>query len=194
MKMINEKIGGKYNSVLKQVILIVKKACESDDRWKYHIYPVVKYGKLLASKLKADKEIVELACWLHDLTRIKGDVKNHHMTSANEAGEILSGLDYNKEKIEKIQNCIRSHRGSVKIKKNSIEEEIVASADAIAHFSFAIILFYSAFGRKKLSLEDGTRWISDKIERSWNKISLPEAKKLARHRYLEIKDILVYKK
>ena len=164
-----------YKYILDDVVDLVKKACESDQRWKYHIYPVVKYGNMLADELGADKEIVELSCWLHDLTRIKGEVENHHITSSDEAEKILNDLGYDKDKTEKVKGCIRAHRGSVNMKKKNIEEEIVASADAMAHFEFAIILFYSAFGRKGLSLEDGTKWISEKIERSWNKISIPSA-------------------
>jgi len=183
-----------YKYILSEVVGMVKSACERDERWKYHVFPVVRYGKLLASKLRADKEVVELSCWLHDLTRIRGDVKNHHITSSIEAEKILKALGYDDEKIYKVRGCIYAHRGSVKVVKKNIEEEIVACADSMAHFEFAIILFYSAFGRKKLSLEDGTEWISAKIERSWKKISIPMAKRVVEKRYRELKYILSYKK
>ena len=51
---------------------IVKDACFSSTNkfgesiWQYHILPVKKHGILLANELSADKEIVELACLLHD--------------------------------------------------------------------------------------------------------------------------------
>ncbi|NTU66750.1 MAG: HD domain-containing protein [Candidatus Moranbacteria bacterium] len=181
-----------YARILNEVKCVVKDACTTEDRWKYHIYPVVEYGKMLAKKLGADIEIVELACWLHDLTRVRGDVKNHHKTSSYEATIILKKLKYSPEKIKKVSRCIYAHRGSCNIKKTSIEEEIVACADAMSHFEFRIILFYSAFGKKEMSLEDGAKWIDDKIERSWKKLTIPFARKMVEDKYKSIKEILSF--
>ncbi len=62
---------------------IVRKECENDDwSWDYHMLSVVKYANLLAERLGADKEIVEISAWLHDITRIKGYPENHHITGA----------------------------------------------------------------------------------------------------------------
>lgn len=179
-----------YAKILREVKDIVKGACTTEDRWKYHIYPVVKYGRLLSKKLGADKEVVELSCWLHDLTRIKGDIKNHHKTSASEATKILKEFNYDPKKLDKVARCIYAHRGSCNIKKTNIEEEIVACADAMSHFEFRIILFYSAFGKKGMSLEDGTTWINNKINRSWNKLTIPFAKNMMREKYETMKEIL----
>lgn len=179
-----------YQQVLREVIGMVKDACKTEDRWRYHIFPVVEYGKLLSKKFNADKEIVELACWLHDFTRITGDVENHHVTSAIAAKKILEGLNFDEEKTKMIADCVYAHRGSVNVHKKNIEEKIVACADAMSHFEFRIILFYSAFGRKNMSLENGVRWIDDKIERSWKKISIPFARELVREKYVAMKEIL----
>jgi len=186
----SEKKDYDYSKILREVEGVVKQTCKTEDRWRYHIYPVVEYGKMLARKLGADIEIVELACWLHDLTRIKGDVKNHHKTSATEAVEILKKLKYNPKKINMVARCIYAHRGSCNIKKTNIEEEIVACADAMSHFEFRIILFYSAFGRKQMSLEEGTKWINDKVDRSWKKLTIPFAREIVKNKYIAIKEIL----
>lgn len=181
-----------YLNILKEVKKIVKKTCATEDRWRYHIYPVVEYGKLLAKKFNADEEIIELSCWLHDLTRIMGDVSNHHVTSSIKATGILRKLGYDEAKIKRVADCIYKHRGSSNFKKSSKEEEIVACADAMSHFEFRIILFYSAFGKKRMSLEDGTRWISNKIDRSWNKLTIPFAKGIMKDKYKSMKEILSF--
>ena len=55
---------------------MVLELCEGSDwEWKEHVEGVVKYSKLLAGKTGADAEVLELAAWLHDITKIKGAKK-----------------------------------------------------------------------------------------------------------------------
>ena len=66
--------------MIEKIKNIVKKECEKDNwSWDYHMVSVVKYAHQLAEKLGADKEIVEISAWLHDITRLKGDPENHHI-------------------------------------------------------------------------------------------------------------------
>lgn len=50
---------------------LVEAECKKDSNifgyeiWRYHILPVVKYAKILARKLNADEETVEIAALLH---------------------------------------------------------------------------------------------------------------------------------
>lgn len=59
---------------------IVEEACKKETNkygygiWSHHIVLVVKYGKLLAQKLEADPEIVEIAALLHDYARYQGRI------------------------------------------------------------------------------------------------------------------------
>ena len=64
--------------------------------WTYHVAIVVKYAKLLAERLGADKEIVEISALLHDYASIKDSsiYKEHHMYGAIEAEKILNGFNY----------------------------------------------------------------------------------------------------
>lgn len=179
-----------YDDILSAVVSYVKEKCQFEERWKYHLYPVVIYAKKLSEIYNADKEVVELAAWLHDIKRIMGDVENHHITGAELSEDLLKNLGFPKVKIEKVKNCIIKHRGSVYYDNKNIEEKIVACADAMSHFDFRIILFFSAFGRKSMSLEEGTKWIRAKIERSWKKVCLPEAVRMVKDKYDIMKDIL----
>ena len=65
---------------------IIEEACKKETNkygygiWSHHIVLVVKYGKLLAQKLEADPEIVEIAALLHDYASIKEEslTSEHH--------------------------------------------------------------------------------------------------------------------
>jgi putative nucleotidyltransferase with HDIG domain len=184
-----------YREIVKNVEKIVERECKKPKNifgyafWKHHILSVVKYAKLLAKRLKADKEIVELAALLHDIGVVQGDKANHHLSGAKEAEKILKKFNYPQGKIEKIKHCIFAHRGSKSIKRKTIEAECIASADALAHFEEIPQLFESAFIRFKLNPEEGKQWLLAKLERDWKKL-IPEAKAMVKARYQAIKQIL----
>jgi putative nucleotidyltransferase with HDIG domain len=156
-----------------------------------HITLVVKYAKMLAKKCKADQDIVELAALLHDIAAIQdqNNRENHHISGAKEAERILKELKYPDDKIERVKHCVFSHRASKSIKRETIEAECVASADAMAHFNSVPQLFGSALIRLKMSPEESKEWISAKLERSWKKLT-PEAKKITQDKYSAAKTLL----
>lgn len=102
----------------------------------YHIAAVARNAELLAEKYGADKEMVIIAAWLHDIASITdySMYERHHIHGAEIANEILMELDYSDEKVEIVKACVRNHRGSVNNNKRTIEEICVADADAISHF------------------------------------------------------------
>jgi len=185
-----------YKEILGKVKKIVEKECKKDsniygyDAWNHHILRVVKIAKKLAKRLKADKEIVELSAYLHDIGGIMGDPKNHHISGAETAEKILKKFKYPDKKIEQIKHCIFSHRASQNIKRKTIEAECLASADAISHFDDLPSIFYLVFVRNKLGIEDGTERLKNKLKRDWKKL-IPEAKKIAKKKYEAIK--LIFK-
>jgi putative nucleotidyltransferase with HDIG domain len=184
-----------YKEVVKSVEKIVEKQCKKNtniygyDAWRHHIIPVIKFSKILAKNLGANKEIVELSALLHDVGSIKGDRKNHHISGMKEAEKILKKFDYPQEKIEKIKHCIYTHRGSKKIKRESIEAECLASADVMAHFKDLPSLFHLVFKIFKMDTDEGMDYLRGKIERDWQKL-IPQAKKLVKKEYKAIKLIL----
>ena len=99
-----------------------------------HIEAVVKNGAFLAERYGADKEVVMIAAWLHDIASVTDYslYPDHHIHGAEMAQGILSQWDYEPEKITMVQNCIRSHRGSVSLDRESVEELCVADADAVS--------------------------------------------------------------
>jgi len=169
---------------------MVKKACESPrnkftlDVWDYQVLPVVRHSLALGKIFKADLEVLELAAYLHDYSGLVDHklYKDHHLNGAKMAQDILEKLNYPQEKINHVKECIKSHRGSVKMGKNSIEAKILASADTMSHFTELPSMFYLTFGVHKYKTLEGMKWLKGKLQRSWAKI-MPAGRKLVKKDY-----------
>ncbi len=169
--------------MIQEIAKIVEEQCKKATNyfgfgaWTHHILPVVKYAKLMAKKVGADEEIVEIAALLHDYASVKKHdlYENHHIHGAEEAEEILEQFNYPKEKIEKVKQCIASHRASKQVEKQSKEALCVADADSMAHFDAVASLFFLAFQSHKMGIEEANDWLLSKLTRSYNKLS-PQAK------------------
>jgi uncharacterized protein len=168
-------------NVIEEVKKFSKKECDAPnacfkDVFENHLLIVVKYALELAEKENADKEIVEIAAWLHDIGSIRGDYKNHHISSAEIAEELLTKLNYPKERIELVKNCILTHRGSVLLKKETKEAQILADADVMSHFENV----------DKLAKLFGKEYTLKKLERGYNKIS-PKAREILKDKFEKAK-------
>ncbi len=176
---------------------IVEEQCKIKDNifgysaWTCHIISVVKYAKILAEKMDADGEIVELAALLHDYASVKDKnmYEEHHIYGAIEAERILKELDYPQEKTMIIKDCILCHRGSVRKEQKTKEAVCVASADAMAHIDQVPSLLHLVYHNRKMDVKEGAEWVSRKIERSWNKLC-PEAKEIMKEKYDSAKMVL----
>jgi uncharacterized protein len=178
-----------YQTIIATVKKMVKEANDSPRNkygntvWKYHLGLMAKYSIELAEKLEADTDVVILAAYLHDYASLL-DIKNapkHHVEGAKKAGQILKKLGLPAEKIKAVKECIFSHRGSVRIKNKTLEAKIIASADAMSHFYYIPDMFYLAYGVHKLKTEEGAVWLKAKLQRSWDKIVLPEGREMIKN-------------
>ncbi|MEI8143803.1 MAG: HD domain-containing protein [Candidatus Berkelbacteria bacterium] len=143
-----------------------------------HFMPVVKYAKLLQKKYGGDAEVIEIAGWLHDVGSLVYGRENHHITSAKIAVELLEKLDYPKEKMELVEKCILNHRGSVGKKGESIEEQIVAEADAMSNFENISGIFKAAFVYENLDQITAKKAVLQKLQNKWKQLQFAESKKL----------------
>ncbi|WP_432406241.1 HD domain-containing protein [Wukongibacter sp. M2B1] len=184
-------------NIIPKIERIVEESCKKETNafgygiWSHHIVYVVKYSKVLAEKIGADKEVVELASLLHDYASIKKFeyYKEHHIYGAEEAEKILKDLDYPYKKIKKIKACILSHRASIDSDRLSKEEICVASADAIAHIDQVASLLYYVYKEKNMDIDAGKKWVRNKLMRSWNKLN-EEGKELIKEKYYNTLKIL----
>lgn len=179
-----------YRKIRREVFKEVKRASLDENNfftdtvWFYHILPVVKHSLALAKKLVADIEAVELAAFFHDYSCLlaKKYYDKHHLHSARMAREFLLKSDFPEKKIALVEKAIISHRGSLRSKRRTMEEKILASADAMAHISEPVDMFYLSFGVHRFKTKAGSVWLKRKIERSWKKI-MPEGKELVKNEY-----------
>ncbi len=157
----------------------------------YHIIAVVKNAEILAEKYGADKEVVLISAWLHDIASITDyslyDL--HHIHGAEMAYHILNKYDYDNQKIHLVQECIKNHRGSINLEKNSLEELCVADADAISHFDSIPSLLYLAYVQKGMTIEDGKKFVKDKLTRSFQKLSI-KSKQYYQNKFEKVMEVL----
>lgn len=157
----------------------------------YHIEAVVKNAELLAERYGADKEVTVIAAWLHDIASVTDYslYEEHHIHGAAIAGEILGQFGYDSSKIGLVQNCIKNHRGSTGDRPGTKEEICVADADAVSHFDNVPSLLFLAYRTKEMDFEDGKRFVSDKLKRSFAKLS-DESRDFYRSKYEQVMEVL----
>lgn len=147
-----------------------------------------------ASEYGADSEIVAIAALLHDIASVT-DVsftEEHHIIGADIAEQLLLAECYPNDKIKLIKKCILNHRGSRLANKTSPEEICVADSDAMAHFYSIPSLLSMVYKEKGLSIDDGSKFVMDKLDRSYNKMS-DKGKALVEVQYESAKNILKFK-
>lgn len=149
----------------------------------FHFVPTVKYAQELAEQLGADKEIVTLAAWLHDIGSVIHGRENHHLTGAEIAEKKLKELGYPEDRIELIKNCILNHRGSQENNPQSVEEKIISDADALSNFDNIPGIFKAAFVYENLTQEEAKEAVRKKLENKWNKLHFNNSKDIIRPRY-----------
>lgn len=159
--------------------------------WEEHIKYVVKNAKELAIKYDADLEIVELSALLHDIAVVSnvGSREEYHINGTIIAEELLSKYNYPKEKIERVKQCVLNHSGLKEYPRNTLEEEIIADADVIAHFDTLPGLFFVAYKRMNLNIDEASSWVKKKLENDYNKLS-PRTREVLQDRYDNIIKVL----
>jgi len=135
-----------------------------------HVKTVVKESEWLCLfHPEADREIVTVSAWLHDIGQTlsgieqyrltggrsatsAGEEEPHHVRGLGIAREYLVAAKFPREKIGQVLHCIESHRTSKPPAPTTIEAKIVASADKLSHFldfeTIANIIGYETALRK----------------------------------------------
>ena len=178
--------------VLKRIEMYKVKSSDNYDFWNEHIKYVYEESIELARMYGADIEIVSLGALLHDIALINevGDRKDHHINGELIARELLKGLNYDQNKMNKVLKCVYNHRSS----KNAetIEETCVADADILAHFDNIPMLFNSAFVRCNVNLNEVNEWMKKAFEKDYNDLS-ERTKEIFNTRYKQICEIVLKK-
>ncbi len=176
--------------IINKVYDEVKRRCEAETNfygmgaWDHHIELVYKLAVANSKKYGANKDIVALAALLHDIASVtnKDYTEEHHIIGAEIAERLLTEYGLEKDKIALIKKCILNHRGSRLAKKTTPEEICLADSDAMAHFYSIPSLLRMVYVEKQLSIDDGAKFVLDKLTRSYNKLS-DQGKKIVDKRF-----------
>jgi predicted hydrolase (HD superfamily) len=177
-------------NVIERITRLVETACGKKTNhfgygiWSHHILPMSRLAPELARLHEADEEIVAIAVLLHDYAGIKDPemVAQHHVHGAEEARALLSEAGYPQERIEIIADAILNHRGSVPGLRKTAEARCLADCDAIVHLQELPSLLRMAYAEKGMGIDEGARWVLQKVERDWTKLS-PIGKRYIRSTY-----------
>ena len=183
--------------IIKEIYNEVEKRCKADTNaygigaWNHHIKTVYEIATNICEEYNANYEIVALAALLHDIASVtnKELTEEHHIHGAKIAEELLTKYQLEKAKIELIKKCILNHRGSRLVKKTTPEEICIADADAMAHFYNVPSLLSMVYVEKGLSIDEGSKFVYDKLQRSYNKLS-PKGKEIINPYYEAAKILL----
>jgi len=158
---------------LKKIKSYIKKSCLKSTvpfLWESHLKIVEKNALWLLEKLpKANREIVILAVYLHDIQHIffPKDIKKHEEIGSLEAEKILKKFQYNEAIIQKVKEVIVSHSCG-KIIPKTLEAKILATADGMSHFTTDF--YFSIYKEYTFdNLEEFNKWALKKIEHDYNK-------------------------
>lgn len=158
--------------------------------WDYHIKPVIEMSKKMAKKYDANLEVVWLASILHDIVRLE-DAEPHDVLGAKKAKNILTKRGFDKKIISEVSKAILTHRCKQYPPKN-LEQKIIATADAMAHFIPPIYFWMNRFS--KMTFSETLSYCHKKLERDYNeKIFFKEEKKIVKNQYEVLKNWLTYK-
>jgi len=156
-----------------------------------HLMEVERFANLLCDKYpQADRDIVGLGVWFHDIGRLRGYDAEHDVYGAEEVRKTLSQEDFPLEKIEKVYEVCRSHRCK-DVQPESLEAKILATADAMSHFIHAFYFRLFQYYQSKMTFDEIKALARKKLERDFNtKLFFEEAKDEVREKYEAIKLVL----
>jgi uncharacterized protein len=145
-----------------------------------HTFAAVKLARWLCPLVGADLEIVEAACWLHDVRkRLKDPLsKDTHAQDASEAvAEILDPTDFPKHKIPAVRHAIEHHVGLKLTKKlEPLETACLWDCDKLSKIGAASLIHFGCISGAfqpidtETILERGEAWIplAEGIVQSFN--------------------------
>jgi len=120
--------------------------------------------RILADYPRADRQVVMLSIWLHDVGWAIGENDvDHAIKSETEANRFLAEKGVPPETVARVAHCVRAHRNR-DVQPETLEAKIVAAADSASHFTDINYIVHCADGIKDYAL--------DKLERDYRDVGL----------------------
>jgi len=146
-----------------------------DFYWK-HAFQVREFALMIQEKVGGDRDVVIASALLHDIGKAKLLALGHEKISAKLSKEFLEKIGFDKNKIQKVVNCVKYKNFE------SIEARILRSADSIA-------LIMDGKGQKwyfKNILKNNKEKILKELEKSYSEIGFDFAEKFVEKAYKKL--------
>ena len=151
-----------------------------------HVPETERWAKYMLKKYpKADKEIVLLAVWLHDVGHYPIPSKiDHAVRSEKRAKQFLKKENYDEKKMEKVLHCIRAHRCR-DVMPETFEAKLIAFIDSASHMTDKETYVDMVRAYKNVTV------VLEKLERDFRDMGhFPEQKKKFKYLYESWKQLL----
>jgi hypothetical protein len=136
----------------------------------------------MAEKYKADLETVWAGAILHDIAQLS-EKEPHDILGADIAYVMINERGFDREFAHKIKKIVLKHRCKEYIPE-TLEEKIVASADAIAHLTTPTYIWLMKI--RDDDFKSNLKYISDKLDRDFDKKIFFEEEKEKVKKYYEV--------
>ena len=152
--------------------------------YREHIQYVYKYVVMLSKDKNVDREVLELAALLHDIsmTDMALDRSRHNEYGAEIAEQLLRENNYPEDKTQLVKRCILNHSKRRQQYRSTEEEQILVDADGLSHFDTVKALYSLPSKVMGLSEEDSVRFVQDKLTGDYNELS-DDLKYLVKDKY-----------
>ena len=120
----------------------------------HHVRQVEKWAlKILDYYPNADRVVVLLSVWLHDIGQEnKENINTHEIFSEIETRRFLKLLKVGKKKVDKVAHCVTTHRCKAGALPESDEAKILAAADSASHITDIVYIHMLNDGNSKESV------------------------------------------
>ena len=151
-----------------------------------HILAVRSNALKLQKILGGDKEVIEIAAYLHDCDYSKG-IKKHTELSAIKAKKFLNSINYRKTK--QVVETIKNHSPSVRKPNVSLEAKILFDADKIETIKPYGVLRV-AITQKDLPFKEIIRKLREYCIDIYDKLYFDKTRNLVKKDYQKTKKII----
>jgi putative nucleotidyltransferase with HDIG domain len=169
----NNRIRGKIEEYVRTLRWTPK-----DYYWK-HSFLVRDFALMIHQKVGGDRDVVEVSALLHDIGKAKLLARSHEKFSTELTKKFLEKIEFDKNKIKKIVECIEYENFS------SIEARILRSADSMG------LIMDDTGGKEwffKNILKNENKQIVKELEKSYSEIEFEFARKLTEKAYKKLID------
>ncbi len=154
-----------------------------------HVERVKKLCLKIGEELDADREVLEVAALFHDIGRNKeteGLIECHAEWSSEKTAEILEERGLDRNFIEKVCECIETHRYSRGGEPSTLESKILSDADnldALGAVGISRVFSYGGSNEVRFTGEDSSlEHIREKILDLENRIYTDIGREIAEDR------------